>query len=134
MSEPIVFISHFQIKEGKLDGLKQLSQGVAKLLQEEKPRTLVFLAYLNENGTQMTIVHAFADADSMDIHVQGADVRSRTAYEYMDPKGWEIYGRPNEQVLEMMRQAATSAGVTLIVQPDYLTGFLRLIPTAGTNA
>ena len=26
MSEPIVFISHFKVKEGKLDGLKQHSQ------------------------------------------------------------------------------------------------------------
>jgi len=26
MSEPIVFISHFTVKEGKLDGLKQHAQ------------------------------------------------------------------------------------------------------------
>jgi quinol monooxygenase YgiN len=128
MSEPIVFISRFQIKEGKLNGLKQLSSEAAKLLQAEKPRTLVFLPYLNENGTQITIVHVFADADSMDLHVQGADERSRKAYEYIDPKGWEIYGRPSEPVLQMMQKAAASAGVTLVVHPDHLSGFLRLTP------
>jgi quinol monooxygenase YgiN len=126
MSEPIIFISHFRVKEDKLDGLKQFSQEAAKHLQAEKPRTLVFLPYLNENSTQMTIVHVFADAESMDLHFQGAEERSGRAYEYIDPDGWEIYGKPSEPVLEKMRQFASSAGVTLIVQPDRLSGFLRI--------
>jgi hypothetical protein len=44
----------------------------------------------------------------------------------MEPRGWEIYGTPSDRVLKMMRQEAASAGVSLSVQPDYLTGFLRL--------
>jgi len=128
MSEPIVFISHFQVKEGRVDELKQLSQDVTNRLQAEKPRTLVFLSYLNENGTRITFVHFFADAESMDLHFEGADERSRVAYEYVDAEGWEIYGRPSMPALDTMRQAATSAGVTLSVQPDYLAGFLRLNP------
>jgi len=71
----------------------------------------------------------FADAESMDIHFQGSDERGRAAYEYVDPAGWEFYGRPSQQALETMRQAATSAGVTLSVEPDYLGGFLRLRST-----
>ena len=126
MSQPIVFISHFQVKEGKLDGLKRSYHESAKRLQAEKPRTLVFLGYLNDSATHVSFVHAFADAESMDLHVQGAGERSRAAYEYLDPRGWEIYGRPSNPVLEMMRQGATSAGVTLNVHPDYLGGFLRL--------
>ena len=128
MSEPIVFISHFQVKEGKLDGLKQLSQEFAKRLEAEKPRTLVFLSYLNDSGSRMTVVHVFADADSMDLHVQGTEERVKVAYEYLEPEGFEIYGTPSNEVLEMMRQEATSAGVTLSVEPDHLAGFLRLKP------
>jgi len=128
MSEPIVFVSHFQIKEGKLDALKQLSREATRRLEAEKPRTLVFLSYLNDSGTHVSFVHVFADAESMDLHVEGSQERSRAAYENVDPEGWEIYGTPSNQVLEMMRQAATSAGVTLSVQPDHLGGFLRLMP------
>lgn len=126
MSEPIVFISHFLVKEGRVDDLKRLSQEVTKRLKAEKPRTLVFLSYLNENSTRITFIHVFADAEAMDLHFEGADERSRVAYEYVDAKGWEIYGRPSMSASETMRQAATSAGVTLSVQPDYLAGFLRL--------
>jgi hypothetical protein len=126
MSQPIVFISHFQVKEGKLDGLKQSYQESAQRLEAEKPRTLVFLGYLNDSATHVNFVHVFADAESMDLHVQGAGERSKAAYEYLDPRGWEIYGRPSNPALELLRQEATSAGVTLSVHPDYLGGFLRL--------
>jgi quinol monooxygenase YgiN len=126
MSEPIVFISHFKVKEGKLDGLKQRSREVTKLLDAEKPRTLVFLAYVDESGTQVTFVHVFADAESMDLHVQGAEERTRAAYEFVEPQGFEIYGTPSDRVLEMMRQGAATSGVKLSVQSEHMGGFIRL--------
>jgi len=126
MSEPIAFISHFRVKQGKHDDVTRLFQDVSERLKAEKPRTLVFLAYFNETGTQVSFLHVFADAESMDLHFQGSDERGRAAYEYVDPAGWEFYGRPSQQAMETMRQAATSAGVTLSVEPDYLGGFLRL--------
>jgi hypothetical protein len=126
MSEPIVFISHNQIKKGKLDDLKRVSGEVTTRLQADKPRTLVFLAFVDEGGTQATFAHVFADAESMDLHFEGADERSAAAYEYLNPAGWEIYGKPSKAVMEVMRQTAASVGVTLTVQPEYLAGFLRL--------
>lgn len=125
MSEPIVFVSHFQVIEGKLDGFKQFFKAGAKLLEAEKPRTLAFLAYINGDGTRVTIAHAFADAESMDLHVQGADARSRAAYQFLKPEGIEIHGAPSQPVLEMMRGAAAS-GPALRVQPESVGGFLRL--------
>ena len=46
MSEPIVFISHFKVKEGKLEGLKQHAKMMMELIKAEKPGTLAFLQYL----------------------------------------------------------------------------------------
>ena len=129
MAHPIVFISHFTLKPGKLDDLKQLAQEVATRLEAEKPRTLVFLHYLDDDGTQVTFVHVFADPEAMDLHLGGAQERSRVALEFMDPNGWEIYGRPSDASLETMRRAAASAEVPLTIQPDYLAGFLRLHPS-----
>jgi hypothetical protein len=124
--EPVVFISHFAIKPGGLTGYRELQrQGTAKL-HAEKPRTLGFLAYLDEQGTQLTIVHVFGDADAMDRHFEGAAERAQAAYEYLMPRGWEIYGRPNREALETLHQAAQTAGVSLTLQPSYLAGFLRL--------
>jgi hypothetical protein len=88
----------------------------------------LFLAYLEEQGSEISFLHAFPDAESMDLHFEGVDERVAAAYQYLEPRGWEIYGWPNEGALDSMRQAATSAGVSLTVLPDHLGGFLRLQP------
>ena len=43
MSEPVVFISHFGIKEGTLEDLRRLSEEVNESLRQDKPRTVLFL-------------------------------------------------------------------------------------------
>ena len=124
----MVFISHFGIKEGTLGDLRRLSEEVIEHLRQDKPRTTVFLAYLDEEGTAVSFLHVFPDADSMDLHFEGADERAEAAYRYLEPRGWEIYGRPNETALESMQQASAGAGVPLTILPDHLGGFLRLQP------
>ncbi|MCA1850627.1 MAG: hypothetical protein LC672_06180 [Acidobacteria bacterium] len=126
MSGPIAFVSHFRIKEGRLDALTQLFGEVLQRLEAEKPRTTAQLAYLNDSRTEVSIVHVFADAATMDLHAEGANERAEAAYEFMEPAGWEIYGTPSEGALQMMRQAAATAGVPLKVDSEYLGGFLRL--------
>jgi quinol monooxygenase YgiN len=126
MSEPVVFISHFAIKEGALDDLRRHSaDGVARI-REEKPGTVLFLSYLDEEAGRISFLHAFPDADALDRHVEGADERAAAAYELIEPRGWEFYGRPSEQVLEAMRAAASKFGVPLVVEPEFNGGFLRL--------
>jgi hypothetical protein len=126
VSEPVVFISHFAIKERTLGDLRRLSEEVIESLRQDKPRTVLYLAYLDDEGTQVSFLHAFPDAESMDTHFEGADERGKAAYQYLEPRGWEIYGRPSESALQSMRQAAAGAGVPLTVQPDHLGGFIRL--------
>jgi hypothetical protein len=126
MSEPVVFISHFAIKEGALDDLKRYSAEGVTRIRDEKPGTVLFLSYLDEGGQRISFLHAFPDADALDRHVEGADQRAAAAYEFMEPRGWEFYGRPSEPVLEPMRAAAARFDVPLTVDPRFNAGFLRL--------
>jgi hypothetical protein len=128
MSEPVVFISHFEVRGGALPDLKRHSADVMARLREDKPQTVLFLAYLDEEGTEVSFLHAFPDADAMDAHFEGVQERVAAAYQYLEPRGWEIYGQPNESAMETMRQSAAAAGVSLTVLPDHLGGFLRLQP------
>jgi hypothetical protein len=125
MPDPIVFISHFKLREGKLEGFEDLSRAAQSALAEEKPRTVAYLFYLNEDRSELTIVHVFPDADAMDVHAEGSDERAAAAYEFVEPAGWEIYGRPNTGVLEAMREAAARSDVDLVWQPESMGGFLR---------
>jgi quinol monooxygenase YgiN len=126
MSEPVFFISHFAIKEGALHDLKRLTAEATERLREEKPRTVLFLSYLDEQAGRISFLHAFPDADAMDQHFEGAAERAAAASEFIEPRGWEFYGKPSEQAMEGMRAAATDAGVSLVVEPEFNGGFLRL--------
>ena len=128
MPEPIIFISHFRIKEGSREAYEKLAREVTPKLEAEKPATLVFLSYENPIGNRLTIVHAFADADGMDRHFQGAAERGAAAMEFLEPAGWDIYGEPNPAVLEQMGQLAARANVPLTVESRYVGGFLRATP------
>jgi hypothetical protein len=128
MSEPIVFISHHRIKPGKAAELTSLIREMWATMEVEKPRTLMNLAYLDEDRTEVTFMHAFADIEAMQLHWQGADDRTQQAYEYVEPIGFEIYGSAGDQIVEGMRGEAAAGGATLTLVPEFVTGFLRLAP------
>jgi hypothetical protein len=128
MSEPVVFISHFAVKEGALAELKRMSGAAVEGLREGKPRTVLFLSYLDDEGGRISFLHAFPNADAMDQHFEGADDRAAAAYEFIEPRGWEFYGKPSERAMEGMRATAAKFGVPLVVEPEFNAGFLRLVP------
>jgi quinol monooxygenase YgiN len=124
MSEPIVFISHFKIKEGKFDSLMQLNQKVAEQIQANKPGTVAFLQYINEEGTELSIIHVFPDSDSFDQHVKGVDERAKAAFEFIEPTRREVYGKPGDQVLTMLRPPDES-GIAFQIMPQPVGGYIR---------
>ena len=125
MSEPIVFISNQRIKEGKLDEYKQLYRQVAEMTEENKLGTVGHLAYVNDDGSEMSIVHIFPDAESMELHMHGVDELAAKAFEYMEIVSFEVYGRPSDSVLERMQQIAGS-GIRLYLKSGPIGGYIRL--------
>lgn len=126
MSDPVVFISHFRIKQDKVGALERLSIDTTDRLRSDKPRTVLFLSYADTDRSVISFLHAFPDADAMDAHFEGAAERSRMALEFLEPVGWEFYGKPSAAALESVREAATASGATLTVESEYVAGFLRL--------
>jgi hypothetical protein len=62
MPEPIVFISHFRVKGGQLDAIRDLARDVTENLRVEKPRTVLYLSFLDAAGGTLSFLHAFPDA------------------------------------------------------------------------
>jgi len=125
MSEPIVFISNQRIKNGKLEGYKHYYRQVAELTAANKPGTVAHLAYINEDGTEMSIIHIFPDAESMELHMRGVDELAKKAFEFMEIVSFEIYGKPSDMVLDMMMKIVGS-GVALSIKPQRIGGYIRL--------
>lgn len=127
MAGPIVFISHFKIKEGRSESSMELTQKVVELIKENKSGTVAFLNYTNLEGTELSIIHVFPDADSFDRHIEGVDERVKTAMEFIEPTRREIYGIPHDQVMEMLRPP-NGSGITFQSIPRLAGGFIRLQP------
>lgn len=124
MLEPIVFISHFRIKEGKLDGFKQHAQMTREHIQANKPGTVAFLQYLNEEEMELSIVHVFPDAEAYDRHLEGLAERVKGVLEFIEPIRRELYGMPNEQALTMSKPPDGS-GMAVDHKPKLMGGYLR---------
>ena len=124
MSEPIIFISHQRVKEGKLEGYKHYYRQVAEQAKTDKPGTMAHLAYLNDAGSELSILHIFPDAEAMELHMVGVDQLAKKAYEYVEILSFEIYGQPAEPVLKRMLQIAGS-GIGLSVKPQRIGGYIR---------
>jgi hypothetical protein len=128
MTEPIIFISHNRVKEGMLDAFMQHYQESIPHTQAAKPGTLVQLAYVSEDETEVDIVRLFPDAEALDQQLQGSDDRSKLTYQFIEPTHIEIYGSPNDHALEMMKKVAGS-GISVSIKPRFTGGFIRHNPS-----
>jgi len=124
MTGPIVFISHFKIKEGKLEDVKQLSVSVSNFIEENKPGTATFLQFTNVEGTELSIIHVFPDADAFDKHNEGAGERSNKAFELIIPTRREIYGLPSDQAMVILTPPEGS-GISINQMSQVVGGYIR---------
>ena len=125
MAAPVALISHFQVKEGKVDAARAAFAAVSSELQASRPRTAAYIAFLGEGGARLSILHVFPDADAMDLHAKGGGDRSKAAYELFEPAGWEVYGTPSAAALEMIEAQAAEWGVPVKIEREALGGFIR---------
>ena len=125
MSQPIVFIGTHKIKPGKFDGFKERNREVARLLDADKPGTVAFLTYVNEDRSEVSFVHVFPDAKAMEAHMEGASDRAKGAAEFLEFDRLEVWGRPSDTVVQTMKQASGS-GVSFRMKPEPLSGYIRL--------
>jgi quinol monooxygenase YgiN len=126
MSEPFIFIGTHTLREGKLQDFKQQWLELLEMVEAKEPRLIAFNAYVNEDGTELTIVQVHPDADSMLFHMQVARDHISEAHQSVLEKTEriDIYGNPSDTVLEMIRQVA-EAEAPLNVKAHHLGGFTR---------
>jgi quinol monooxygenase YgiN len=125
--EPIIFISHQRVKEGKLEGYKHYYQQVAEQAKANKPGTIAHIAYHNEEGSELSIIHVFSDAEAMELHMKGVNELAKKAYEYVEILSFEIYGNPAATLLERMMQIVGSR-IALNIKPQLIGGYIRFKP------
>ena len=128
MAEPFIYVGTLGIKEGKLEEVKRSWQAVVEVVEEHEPQMIAFHAFVNEDGTEMTVIQVHPDAASMDSHLEllrdrlGEQLTRALGPELFEFRRAEYYGTPSESALEMDRQLP---GLAVDLKPTHLAGFTR---------
>jgi hypothetical protein len=118
VTEPFIFIQTAPIKDGMLDGYRNDIAETVELVATEEPRLYHFASYINEEGTEQTVIQVHPDPESMRLHMQVAaeHIRERGPRNLdFSRMRIEVYGSPTEPVLELMRELAGS-GVPITIK------------------
>lgn len=124
MSEPIIFIAHQQVKQGKAEEYKKVYQEVGEWMEANKPQTSAHIAYVSEDGTEASVIHIFPDIEAMEKHMQNLGDVGAKAFSLMEIVGFDVYGTPSKMVLDSMLKMIPGAKVT--VRPQHAGGYIRL--------
>ena len=131
MYKPLIFVSTWKIKEGRLEEYKKFAKEYMEHVKTREPQLIAFNVYFNEDETEMTNIQVHPDAASMDYHMQvmaqviGEDMIEwieRT--DFLEPKHIEIYGTPSAKLLEA-DQRLVDAGIPRNIKPLHFIGFTR---------
>ncbi|MBI4201805.1 MAG: hypothetical protein HY532_01645 [Chloroflexi bacterium] len=122
MSEPIVFITTFVIHEGKLHEYKEAAKKAMEFQKANGPQ-LMAEVYVDEKDMLAHGFQVHRDSQSILSSWQMADPYIRDVMQYITTTRVDIYGQPNEAVMEGMRRLS-GTGASVVIKP-HLAGFNR---------
>lgn len=126
MAEPIVYIDRSAIVEGRLEELKPALDGLVEPIESEEPGLLAYNVYLDEAGSQMTVIHVHPDSASLERHMKVVGPALRRFAEMIRLSTIEVYGKPSDELLELLAEKARLLGNGSVVVHERLAGFARL--------
>lgn len=122
MSEPIAFITTLKIHDGKLEEFKAATTKSIAFAEENGPQVLAGV-HIDEKDMRAHGFQVHRDSESILKTWQVMDPNIREVLQYSTTTRVDIYGQPNEAVMEGMKRLA-GEGVTLTVTPRH-AGFVR---------
>lgn len=109
-SEPIVYIDHSDIRDGKLEELKAGIRRLVDFLDTREPQLISYGFHIDEDAGRMTVVAVHPDSASLEFHVEIGGPEFRKLADFISLTSIEVYGRPSEKALEQVRRKAAALG------------------------
>jgi hypothetical protein len=130
VSGSLVYVDVSEVKEGSLDRLEGAIEELAGFIEANVPDVLAYNVFLSEDGTQMTVVHVHAEAESLERHLMTAGPVFRKFSDLLTLKSIRVYGEPSERAVELLHEKASmlGSGDVTVLRPR--AGFSRLRPVA----
>jgi hypothetical protein len=111
-----------QIERGKLEEFKQSVKNSLAFVEANGPQLMVEV-YVDEKNLRAYSFQFYRDSESILSHWQMSDPYIRDVMQYITVKRLDIYGQPDDAVIEGVRPFSQD-GVIVTVTPHF-AGFTR---------
>jgi hypothetical protein len=128
-SQPIVYVDTSEVRDGRLQELKAAMEDLTQFVAANEPRLLAYNVYFSDDGARMTVLHINPDSASLELHMDVAGPKFPPIGEFIDMLAIDVYGDPDEALVERLRQKAEMLGRGTVRVHEFHAGFARL--TAG---
>lgn len=125
MAGPFVYVGTNAIKPGKVDEARKRLAELVDFVETNEPRMIAFHAYLNGEGTKLTIVQVHPDSASMEFHMQVNAKHFATAFDFLESVISEQYYGEMSEALASELAKWEDPSVTVIRLPVHEGGFTR---------
>jgi hypothetical protein len=126
MSQPIVYVDTSEVRAGRLEELKAAMDALTQFVEANEPQLLGYNVYFSDDGTRMTVLHINPDSASLDFHMKVAGPKFPPIGEFIDMLAIDVYGRPDDALVERLRHKAEMLGSGTVRVHDLHAGFARL--------
>lgn len=126
MSEPLISLDTSLIRDGRLDELKEAVAELVEFVRSNEPRPIAYEIYFDEAGSRMTVVQVHPDSASMEHHMTVAGPAFAGFAELITLSTLDVYGKPSEELLELLRRKVQMLGDATVIVHDLQAGFARI--------
>ena len=125
MGNPLVYIDTSTIRPGALDEVTAALDVLVAFIEANEPQLMAYGAYVNDDGTQMTVFHVHVDSASLEFHLDVAGSAFRPFVGLVTLSSIDIFGAPSEQALDQLREKVRLLGAGNVRVHTPLAGFFR---------
>lgn len=125
MSDLIVYIDRSEVRDGKLDELKTAMKELVDFIEANEPQILSYNVYFSADGDRMTVMHSHSDPASLEFHMEVAGPKFPPIGEFLTLETIDVYGRPGEDLVQQLREKASSLGSGRVSVHELHQGFDR---------
>ncbi|MFI8965044.1 hypothetical protein ACIGO8_23360 [Streptomyces sp. NPDC053493] len=110
MAEPIFYVDHSDIREGRIAEVRAGMRELAAFVEEREPQLIAYHFYLDGAESTMTVVAVHPDAASLERHLELGGPKFREFAALIRMRSIDVYGQPSPAVLDRLRQKAEMLG------------------------
>jgi hypothetical protein len=125
MPDPIIIIDISEIRESRLDELRTAMTGLVEFVESNEPRPVAYCVALSNDATRVTVLQIHPDPSSAEEHMTVAAEEFPRFRELIELVQMDIYGKPSDELLAMMRNKAQMLGNAPVGLHELHAGFVR---------